>query len=117
MMDQPTHDLWYKKHTLKHLGQDFGCCPVLPFHDLCSDFLHLYLNLEKKAVEYVFHLPVQLEKRKYDPAANALMKILRDNMNARMKEDFADKKFGGEGAFALTGDQVKVFMRGGTTNA
>ena len=34
-------------------------------------------------------------------------------MNVRMAEDFEEKRFGGEGAFALTGDQVKVFMRGG----
>ena len=30
-----------------------------------------------------------------------------------MKQDFDDKKFGGEGVFSLIGDQVKIFMRGG----
>ena len=35
-----------------------------------------------------------------------MMSGLRDKLNARMKEDFDDKKFGGEGVFALIGDQV-----------
>ena len=32
-------------HTRKHKGQDYGCEPVLPYHDKCSDTLHLYLNV------------------------------------------------------------------------
>ena len=41
------------------------------------------------------------------------MTDLRNKLNARMDEDFDDKHFGGEGTFALHGDQVKTFMRGG----
>ena len=31
-------------HARKHKGQDYGCEPVLPYHDKCSDTLHLDLN-------------------------------------------------------------------------
>ena len=114
VMEDEDETTFLDRHARTHYGQDWGCEPVLPYHDNCTDILHLYLNIEKAAVAHVFHHPCQIEKRNYTPEVKALMTGLRDLLNARMKVEFDDKQFGGEGAFSLTGDQVKVFMRGGT---
>ena len=73
----------------------------------------MYLNVKKVSVATVFHHPFQIEKLNYVGDVKTLMSDLRDKLNARMDEDFDDKHFGGEGTFALHGDQVKTFMRGG----
>ena len=103
-------------HARLHFGQNVDQEPVLPYHDSCTDVLHLYLNIVKVAISQVFHGPFQIEKLDYTPDMKQLMSDLRDKLNARMKQDFDDKKFGGEGVFALIGDQVKIFMRGGHNN-
>ena len=100
-------------HSRKHFGQNVGEDPVLPYNDSCSDILHMYLNVKKVSVATVFHHPFQIEKLNYVGDVKTLMSDLRDKLNARMDEDFDDKHFGGEGTFALHGDQVKTFMRGG----
>ena len=104
---------WSESHARSHYGQNVDQEPVLPYNDSCTDVLHLYLNIVKVAIAHVLHKPFQIEKKEYTPAVKEMMSGLRDKLNARMKEDFDDKKFGGEGVFALIGDQVKTFMRGG----
>ena len=99
--------------SARHFGQNYREDPILPYHDACTDILHLYLNIVKKSLASVFHVPLQLDKRKYAKKLVPMMTDLRDKVNARMKEEFVEKQFGGEGDFSLTGDQVKVFMRGG----
>ena len=37
-------------HARKHHGQDWGCEPVLPYHVVFIDMLHMYLNVYKKAL-------------------------------------------------------------------
>ena len=96
-----------------HFGQNVDQEPVLPYNESCTDILHLYLNVIKVAVAHVFHKPFQLDKQNYSPHVNEIMSDVRDKLNVRMKQDFDDKTFGGEGTFALIGDGVKTFMRGG----
>ena len=86
--------------------------PISPPQNACR-ITAVYLNIVKVAISHVFHKPFQIEKLDYTPEIKQLMSGLRDKLNARMKEDFDDKTFGGEGVFALIGDQVKLFMRGG----
>jgi len=112
-MEEAEAIAYAEAHARKHMGQDYGCEPVLPYHANCTDILHLYLNVVKSAVSHVFHKPFQMDKRSYEGEVKVLMIGLRDKLNARMDADFTDKHFGGEGAFALHGDQVKIFMRGG----
>ena len=97
---------WSESHARSHYGQNVDQEPVLPYNDSCTDVLHLYLNIVKVAIAHVLHKPFQIEKMEYTPAVKEMMSGLRDKLNARMKEDFDDKKFGGEGVFALIGDQV-----------
>ena len=112
-MDEAAATKVRDEHSRAHFGQNLDEEPVLPYDDAATDVLHLYLNIVKVAVAHVFHLPFQVEKLDYSPDVKKLMIDLRDKLNKRMKEDFDDKKFGGEGTFALIGDQVKTFMRGG----
>ena len=63
-MDDEDKHKFDETHARAHFGQEYGHPPVLPFDDLCSDLLHMYLNLEKGALSKVFHEPLQVEKRK-----------------------------------------------------
>ena len=112
-MSEDESTKYEEAHSKKHFGQCIDQEPVLPYHDSCTDVLHLYLNLVKAAVAHVFHKPFQIEKANYSKEVKEVMSKVRDELNARMKQDFDDKKFGGEGVFSLIGDQVKIFMRGG----
>jgi len=67
------------------------------------------LNVVKKALEVVFHKPFQIKERGYTGRLKELMEGMRKEMNVRMAKDFVDRRFGGEGAFSLLGDQVKAF--------
>ena len=111
--DQAAND---EAHARKHYGQSYGQSPALPYHDTCSDVLHMYLNVVKKALEVVFHKPFQIKERGYTGRLKELMEGMRKEMNVRMAKDFVDRRFGGEGAFSLLGDQVKAFLRGGYNN-
>ena len=94
------------EHARKHFGQNVDEEPVVPYNDSCSDVLHLYLNIVKVAFAHVFHHPFQIEKREYKGEVKAFMSRLRDALNERMKKDFDNKQFGGEGTFALHVDEA-----------
>ena len=113
LMDEEDYAAFIDKHMRAHFGQDYKCPPIFAYNAICSDILHQNLNIVKKCVEIVFHYPLQIEKRKYTKKIALLMTGIRDKVNARMKEDFTDKQFGGDGVFSLLGEQVKVFVRGG----
>eukprot|EP00966_Prymnesium_polylepis_P148883 3439907-Prymnesium_polylepis.1 len=60
----------------------------------------MYLNVYKKALEIVFHLPLQIEKKKYKGQVLAVMQRVREAVNARMAQEFSEKRFGGDGVFS-----------------
>jgi len=108
---------WEAEFTRKHLGQDYGCPPVLPYNKSCVDVLHLWLNVVKVGVRHVFSTPfTDLVMAKRSQHLRDKMVGIKAELNKRMGEDFGNVECGGTEAFALTGPQVRIMLAGGRSD-
>ena len=95
-------------------GQEFGHYPALPYHDVVTDMLHLYLNEWNAALTEAFHQHLLLAEDATDKQIKQLAGETRDKVNARLKQAGTNLmlQFGlPKKSHAVNGPKLKVFLR------
>ena len=94
-MGKAARESFLEQWAKDNYGQNFGCFPVLPYHDVCIDYLHAYINEFNAALHEALHRHLDPEQYS-DEEIKEMAERIRGEVNAYLKVVNINLTFGVE---------------------